>query len=80
MESAITRAVVQVIATMHHNFREDLTIDGIAHAAGFSRFHLSREFTHLIGVSPDASSERSASRKRSGSSPNPGSTSRRSAT
>lgn len=52
MESAITRAVVQVIANMHHNFREDLTIDGIAQAAGFSRFHLSREFTHLIGVSP----------------------------
>ncbi|WP_326702300.1 AraC family transcriptional regulator [Streptomyces cyaneofuscatus] len=52
MESAITRAVVQVIAHMHHNFREDLTIDGIAQAAGFSRFHLTREFTHLIGVSP----------------------------
>ncbi|WP_426499482.1 helix-turn-helix transcriptional regulator [Streptomyces sp. D54] len=52
MESAITRAVVHVIANMHHNFREDLTIDDIAQAAGFSRFHLTREFTHLIGVSP----------------------------
>jgi AraC-like DNA-binding protein len=52
MESAITRAVVHVIANMHRNFREDLTIDDVAHAAGFSRFHLTREFTHLIGVSP----------------------------
>ncbi|MEW2313107.1 AraC family transcriptional regulator [Streptomyces sp. NPDC006864] len=52
MDSAITQAVVSVIANMHHNFREDLTINEIAQAAGFSRFHLSREFTHLIGVSP----------------------------
>ncbi|RST23154.1 AraC family transcriptional regulator [Streptomyces sp. WAC04770] len=52
METAITRAVASVIANMHHNFREDITIDDVAQAAGFSRFHLTREFTHLIGVSP----------------------------
>lgn len=52
METAITRAVVHVIADMRHNFREDLTIDGVSQAAGFSRFHFTREFTHLIGVSP----------------------------
>lgn len=52
METAITRAVFHVIADMCHNFREDLTIDGIAQAAGFSRFHFTREFTNLIGVSP----------------------------
>ncbi|MGJ5894222.1 helix-turn-helix transcriptional regulator [Streptomyces niveiscabiei] len=52
METAITRAVVHVIADMCQNFREDLTIDGVTQAAGFSRFHFSREFTHLIGVSP----------------------------
>ncbi|MFH8476731.1 helix-turn-helix transcriptional regulator [Streptomyces sp. NPDC018000] len=52
METAITRAVVHVIADMHHNFRENLTIDDMAQAAGFSRFHFTREFTNLTGVSP----------------------------
>lgn len=52
METAITRAVVHVVTDMHHNFREDLTIDDIAQAVGFSRFHFTREFTHLMGVSP----------------------------
>ncbi|MFJ9431952.1 helix-turn-helix transcriptional regulator [Streptomyces sp. NPDC101490] len=52
METAITRAVVHVIADMHHNFRENLTIDDMAQVAGFSRFHFTREFTHLTGISP----------------------------
>lgn len=52
MEAAIARAVARVITDMHHNFGEELTIDGMAQAAGFSRFHFTREFTNLTGVSP----------------------------
>lgn len=52
MEDAIERAVERVIATMRDNLGEQLTIDDMARAARFSKFHFSRIFQRVTGVSP----------------------------
>ncbi|MEV0774234.1 helix-turn-helix transcriptional regulator [Streptomyces sp. NPDC050433] len=52
METAIARAVARVITDMHANFGEELTIDDMADTAGFSKFHFTRGFTNVTGVSP----------------------------
>ncbi|MFJ6573621.1 helix-turn-helix transcriptional regulator [Streptomyces sp. NPDC091292] len=52
METAIAQAVARVITDMHANFGEELTIDDMAQTAGFSKFHFTRGFTNVTGVSP----------------------------
>jgi AraC-like DNA-binding protein len=45
-------AVERVIKTIHSNLGEPLTIDDMARAALFSKFHFSRLFQRVTGVSP----------------------------
>lgn len=45
-------AVERVIAAMHDNLGEELTIDDMARVAMFSKFHFSRMFLRVTGVSP----------------------------
>lgn len=52
MEPAARRAVERAIDAMRHNLADDLTIDDIARAAMFSKFHFSRVFREATGVSP----------------------------
>ncbi|MET8546293.1 helix-turn-helix transcriptional regulator [Kitasatospora sp. NPDC004799] len=52
MTSAIEQAVSRAIETMHDNIGELLTIDDMAQAAMYSKFHFSREFQRMTGVSP----------------------------
>ncbi|MGW3181892.1 helix-turn-helix transcriptional regulator [Kitasatospora sp. NPDC001119] len=52
MKSAIEQAVTRAIETMHENIGELLTIDDMAQAAMYSKFHFSREFQRMTGVSP----------------------------
>ncbi|NSW54301.1 MAG: AraC family transcriptional regulator [Anaerolineae bacterium] len=46
--------VALVKAHIQHHLAEPLTLDDLAAAAGFSRYHFSREFKRLAGVSPMA--------------------------
>jgi AraC family transcriptional regulator len=52
MEKAIEQAVGRVIETMRDNIGEQLTVDDLARAAMFSKFHFSRVFQRVTGVSP----------------------------
>lgn len=52
MEKAIEQAVGRVIQTMRDNLGEQLTIDDMARTAMFSKFHFSRSFQRVTGVSP----------------------------
>jgi AraC family transcriptional regulator len=52
MERAIEQAVGRVIQSMHENLGEQLTIDDMARTAMFSKFHFSRAFQRVTGVSP----------------------------
>jgi AraC family transcriptional regulator len=52
MEKAIEQAVGRVIATMRENLGEPLTVDDMARTAMFSKFHFSRFFQRVTGVSP----------------------------
>jgi AraC family transcriptional regulator len=52
MEKAIEQAVGRVIETMRENLGEQLTVDDMARAAMFSKFHFSRLFQRVTGVSP----------------------------
>lgn len=52
MEKAIEQAVGRVIQTMRDNLGEQLTIDDMARTAMFSKFHFSRAFQRVTGVSP----------------------------
>jgi AraC-like DNA-binding protein len=52
MEDVVEKAVGRVIATMHDNLGEQLTIDDLARAAMFSKFHFSRIFQRFTGVTP----------------------------
>ncbi|MBO4160966.1 MULTISPECIES: helix-turn-helix domain-containing protein [Micromonospora] len=52
MEDVIERAVERAIVTMRDNIAEPLTIDDMARAAMFSKFHFSRIFRRVTGVSP----------------------------
>lgn len=52
MEKAIEQAVGRVIETMRENLGEQLTVDDMARTAMFSKFHFSRVFQRVTGVSP----------------------------
>jgi AraC family transcriptional regulator len=46
------KAVGRVIQSMHLKFGEVLTLDDMAHTAMFSKFHFTRMFQRITGVSP----------------------------
>jgi AraC-like DNA-binding protein len=52
MDGAIIMAVERAIATMRENLDKEVTIDDLARAAMFSKFHFSRVFRRVTGVSP----------------------------
>lgn len=52
MDSTAERAVKRVIDTMQDNLDEQLTIDDMAKVAMFSKFHFSRIFQRVTGISP----------------------------
>lgn len=52
MEESIEQAVKRAIATMQANLGEPLTVDDMARAAMFSKFHFTRIFQQATGVSP----------------------------
>lgn len=52
MDNSTVRAVERVIATMRDNLSEHLTIDDMARVAMYSKFHFSRVFQRVTGVSP----------------------------
>lgn len=52
MADAIEKAAERVIEYMHENLGEQLTVDDMARAALFSKFHFSRTFQRVTGVSP----------------------------
>lgn len=52
MDGTIERAVGRVIVSMRENLGEELTIDDMARTAMFSKFHFSRVFQRVTGVSP----------------------------
>src|SRR5262245_51420880 len=52
MRDAAEVAVRRVIKAMLENLDDDLTIDDMARIAMFSKFHFSRMFQRVTGVSP----------------------------
>ncbi len=52
IDESLERAVIRVIETMKRNLSEQLTVDDMARAARFSKFHFSRVFQRVTGVSP----------------------------
>ena len=52
MQNSIEQAVLRAIETMHEHLGEQLTIDDLAQAAIFSKFHFSRVFQRVTGLSP----------------------------
>jgi AraC family transcriptional regulator len=52
MDEIVKRAVERAIETMQQNLGERLTIDDMARSAMFSKFHFSRVFQRVTGVSP----------------------------
>ncbi|MEU1969845.1 AraC family transcriptional regulator [Micromonospora sediminicola] len=52
MEDSIELAVKRAIATMRDNLGEQITVDDMARAAMFSKFHFTRIFQRVTGVSP----------------------------
>lgn len=52
MEESTKRAVDRAISTMRENLGEPLTVDDMARAAMFSKFHFTRIFQRATGVSP----------------------------
>lgn len=52
MGDAIEQAMERVVATMRDNLGEQLTVDDMARAATFSKFHFTRIFQRVTGVSP----------------------------
>ncbi|PSL52770.1 AraC-like DNA-binding protein [Saccharothrix carnea] len=52
VEGVIERAVGRVIDFMHQNLGEQFTIDDMARTAMYSKFHFSRAFQRVTGVSP----------------------------
>jgi AraC family transcriptional regulator len=52
MEDTIEQAVKRAITTMRENLGEQLTVDDMARAAMFSKFHFTRVFQRVTGVSP----------------------------
>lgn len=52
MEDFIVKAVERVIRAMKANLGEPITIDDMARTAMFSKFHFSRMFQRVTGISP----------------------------
>ncbi|GAA4690336.1 helix-turn-helix domain-containing protein [Phytohabitans rumicis] len=52
MDESIQQAVNRAIIAMRENLGEQLTVDDIARAAMFSKFHFTRIFQRATGVSP----------------------------
>ncbi|MFE0025253.1 helix-turn-helix domain-containing protein [Amycolatopsis sp. NPDC059021] len=52
MDEIVRRAVARAIVTMQDNLGERLTIDDMARSAMFSKFHFSRVFNQVTGLSP----------------------------
>jgi AraC family transcriptional regulator len=52
MRETIEEAVEKVIESMRENLGEPLTIDDMARTAMFSKFHFSRMFRQVTGISP----------------------------
>src|ERR1044072_6144551 len=52
MEDLIVKAVERVIRTMQDDLGEPITIDDMARTAMFSKFHFSRMFQRVTGISP----------------------------
>ncbi|MGW4666032.1 helix-turn-helix domain-containing protein [Streptosporangium sandarakinum] len=52
MDDVIERAVLRVIESMHENLGDQITVDDMARTAMFSKFHFSRVFQRVTGLSP----------------------------
>lgn len=52
MDEAIERAVGRAIARMRENLGDPLTIDDLSRSAMFSKFHFTRVFQRVTGLSP----------------------------
>jgi AraC-like DNA-binding protein len=52
MDAGIERAVGLAIKSMRENLGEPLTVDDMARAARFSKFHFTRLFARVTGISP----------------------------
>jgi len=52
MDAFIEKAVERVIRAMHANLGDPITIDDMARTAMFSKFHFSRMFQRVTGISP----------------------------
>jgi AraC-like DNA-binding protein len=52
MDDAIEAAVERVIRAMRENLGEQITMDDMARTAMFSKFHFSRIFLRVTGISP----------------------------
>jgi len=52
MDDAMETAVARVIREMRENLGEQLTMDDMARTAMFSKFHFSRMFQRVTGISP----------------------------
>lgn len=52
MDDAIVAAVERVIHAMRENLGEQITMDDMARTAMFSKFHFSRIFLRVTGISP----------------------------
>jgi AraC family transcriptional regulator len=52
MEDASRRAIQRVITAMRENLGDELTVEEMARTAMFSRFHFSRVFQRVTGITP----------------------------
>jgi AraC-like DNA-binding protein len=52
MDEIVRQAVARAIVTMRNHMDERLTIDDLARAAVFSKFHFTRVFLRVTGLSP----------------------------
>ncbi|MGW5054312.1 AraC family transcriptional regulator [Actinokineospora sp. NPDC004072] len=52
MDETVVRAVERAITTMRDSLSDKVTIDDLARSAMFSKFHFSRVFRKVTGVSP----------------------------
>lgn len=52
MDDVVEKAVQRAIATMRDNLGEQITVDDMARAAMFSKFHFTRVFQRVTGLSP----------------------------
>lgn len=52
MESQVERAALRAVEVMRQNFSEQICVDDLARAAIFSKFHFSRVFHRVTGLSP----------------------------